>query len=53
MDIFMMQCSSQSKFLVIIDRSVYVYKDETSKFDRPFLSFKPNILLLVNRKFVL
>ena len=41
MDIFMMQYNYRSKYLVIINGDVYVYKYEKCKFDQPFLSFKP------------
>ena len=37
----MIQKNYQSKYLVIIDGNVYVYKYEKCKFDQPFLSFKP------------
>ena len=37
LDIFMMQYNYQSKYLVIIDGNVYVYKYEKTKFDQPFL----------------
>ena len=55
MDIFMMQYNYQSKYLVIIDGDVYVYKYEKCKFYQPFLCFKlnQNMFLLVNQKFVL
>ena len=33
MDIFMMHYNYQSKYLVIIDEDVYVYKYEKCKFD--------------------
>ena len=41
MHTFMMQYNYRSKYLVIIDGDVYVYKYEKCKFDQPFLSFKP------------
>ena len=37
----MIQYNYQSKYLVIIDGNVYVYKYEKYKIDQPFLSFKP------------
>ena len=37
----MIQYNYQSKYLVIIDRNVYVYKYEKCKLDQPFLSFQP------------
>ena len=39
MNIFMMQHNYQSKYLVVIDSDVCVYKYEKCKFDPPFLSF--------------
>ena len=41
MNIFMIQHIYQSKYLVIIDSVVNVYKYEKCKFDRPFLSYQP------------
>ena len=46
MDIFMIQHNYQSKYLVIIDVDVYVYKYEKCKFDQPFLSFKPKHIFI-------
>ena len=46
MDIFMIQYNYQSKYLVIIDGNVYVYKYEKCKFDQPFLSFKPKHIFI-------
>ena len=40
MDIFMIQYNYRSKYLVVIDGDVYVYKYEKCKFDQPILSFK-------------
>ena len=40
MDIFMIQYNYRSKFLVVIDGDVYVYKYEKCKFDQPILSFQ-------------
>ena len=53
MDIFMIQFNYQSKYLVIIDAAVYVYKYEKCKLDQPFFYFKPKKFLLKNQKFVL
>ena len=39
MNVFMMQHNYQSKYLVIIDSVVNVYKYEKCKFDQPFLSY--------------
>ena len=41
MDIFKIQYNYQSKYLVIKDGNVYLYKYEKCKFDQPFPSFKP------------
>ena len=41
MKIFVRQFNYRSRFLVVIDGDVYVYKYETYKFDQPFLSFQP------------
>ena len=41
MNIFMIQYNYQSKYLVIIDNVVNVYKYEKRKFDQPFLTFQP------------
>ena len=50
MDIFMIQDNYQSKYLVIIDGNVYVYKYEKCKFDQPFLSFHPKQLFIGKSK---
>ena len=50
MDIFMMYYNCQSKYLVIIDGDVYVYKYEKCKFDQPFLSFQPNYIFIGKSK---
>ena len=54
MDIYMMQYDFRSKYLVVINETIYVsvYKYEKYKFDQPFLFFKPKIFLLENLKFV-
>ena len=49
-DIFMMQYNYRSKYLVIINDDVYVYKYEKSKFDQPFLSFKPKQIFIGKSK---
>ena len=41
MDIFMIQNNYRSKYLVVKDGDVYVYKFQKSKFDQPIHSFKP------------
>ena len=51
MDIFMIQYNYQSKYLVIIDGDVYVYKYEKCKFDQPFLSFQPKHIFIGKSKF--
>ena len=50
MDIFMMQYNYRSKYLVITDGDVYVYKYEKCKFDQPFLSFKPKNIFIGKSK---
>ena len=50
MDIFMIQCNYQSKYLVIIDGNVYVYEYEKCKFDQPFFSFKPKHIFIGKSK---
>ena len=52
MDILIMQQNYRSKYLLVIDGDVHVYKYEKCKFDKPFFSFKPKHILLVNQKFV-
>ena len=49
-DIFMIQYNYQSKYLVIIDGDVNVYKYEKCKFDQPFLSFQPKHIFIGNSK---
>ena len=39
MDIYITQYIYRSRFSVVIDRDVTVYKYEKYKFDKPFLSF--------------
>ena len=50
MDIVMIQYNYQSKYLVIIDGDVYVYKYEKCKFDQPFLSFRPKHIFIGKSK---
>ena len=50
MNIFMIQHNYQSKYLVIIDGDVYVYKYEKCKFDQPFLSFQPKHIFIGKSK---
>ena len=38
----MIQHNYQSRYLVIIDDEVNVFKYEKCKFDKPFLTFQPN-----------
>ena len=45
-----MQYNYRSKYLVIIDGDVYVYKYEKCKFDQPFLSFKPKHIFIGKSK---
>ena len=51
MDIFMIQYNYRSKYLVVIDGDVYVYKYEKCKFDQPFLSFQPKHVFIGKSKF--
>ena len=46
----MIQYNYQSKYLVIIDGGVYVYKYQKCKFDQPFLSFKPKRIFIGKSK---
>ena len=46
----MIQHNYQSKYLVIIDGDVYVYKYEKCKFDQPFLSNKPKHIFVRKSK---
>ena len=39
MDNFIMQYNYRSRFLVVINCDVNVYKDEKHKFEKPILSF--------------
>ena len=50
MDLFMIQYNYQSKYLVIIDGNVNVYKYEKCKFDQPFLSFQPKHIFIGKSK---
>ena len=52
MDIFIMQHNYRSKYLVVIDGDVYVYKDENCKLVNHSSLFKQKMILLVNRMFV-
>ena len=45
-----MQYNYQSKYLVIINGDVYLYKYEKCKFDEPFLSFKPKHIFIGKSK---
>ena len=46
----MIQYIYQSKYLVIIDGDVYVYKYEKRKYDQPFLSIKPKHIFIGKSK---
>ena len=48
-----MQYKYRSRYSVLIDGDLYVYKYETCKFDQPFLSLRPKkkLFILVNQKF--
>ena len=50
MDIFMMQDNYRSKYLVVIDGDVYVYKYENCKSDQLILSFKPKHVFIGKSK---
>ena len=52
MDIFKMQYKYRSRYLVVINGDVNVYKDEKHKSEQPFLSYDQKIFLLVNQMFV-
>ena len=45
-----MRYNYESKYLVIIDGSVYVYEYEKCKFDQPFLSFQPKHIFIGKSK---
>ena len=45
-----MQHNYRSKYLVVVDGHVCVYKYEKYKFDKPFLSFKAKHIFLVESK---
>ena len=47
MDNFILQYSYRNRCIVIIDGDVYVYKHEEYKFDKPFLSLKPEHIFIV------
>ena len=46
----MKQYNYQSKYLVIIDNVVNVYKYEKCKFDQPFLSYQAKHIFIGKRK---
>ena len=50
MDIFIMRYKYESKYLVVIDGSVYVFKYEKCKFDQRFLSFQPKHIFIGKSK---
>ena len=50
MNIFMIQYNYRSKYLVVIDGDVYVYKYGKCKFDHPFLSFQPKHIFIGKSK---
>ena len=53
MDIFIKHYNYQNEFLVvIIDTTVYVYKNKICKFDPPLFTFQAKKFLLVNQRFV-
>ena len=46
----MIQYNYRSRYLVVIDGDVYVYKYEKCKFDQPFLSFQPKHIFIGKSK---
>ena len=50
MDISLMQYNYRSRYLVVIDGDVYVYKHEKCKFDQPFLSFQAKYIFIGKSK---
>ena len=54
MDIYKIQCTYQSMYLVMMNGNTFVSvcKYEKCKVDRPFLSFQAKIFLLVHQRFV-
>ena len=50
MDIFIIQYIYWSKYLVVIDCDVYVYKYEKCNVDQPFLSFKSKRIFIGKSK---
>ena len=50
MDTFIMQYNYRSKYLVVIDADVYVYKYENCKFDQPFISLQAKNIFIDNSK---
>ena len=51
MDIFLMQYNYENKYLVvIIDTTVYVYKNKICKFDQPLISFQAKSVFIGKSK---
>ena len=50
MDIFIIQHNYGSKYLVLVDGDVFVYKYEKNEFDKRFLSFKPKYFFIGKSK---
>ena len=50
MDIFIIQHNYGSKYLVLVDGDVFVYKYEKNEFDKPFLFFKPKHIFIGKSK---
>ena len=50
MDTFINQYIYWSKYLVVIDGDVYVYKNGKCNFDQPFLFFQPEHISIGNSK---
>ena len=47
---FIIQHNCGSKFLVLVDGDIFVYKYEKYEFDKPFLSFKPKHIFIGKSK---
>ena len=50
MDIYIIQYNYRSKFLVVIDGNVYVYKYGKHEFEQQFLSFQPKHIFIGKSK---
>ena len=50
MDIFILQHKYRSKYLIVVDGDVHVFKYAKYKFDQPFLFFKPKHIFIGKSK---